>query len=402
LYEDVSRETDLKTTTFTFPGKPGAYIQSHGRAGRRFPFTCIFAGTDCMEKADVFESALCEKGYGELRHPVYGVFKVVPTGTIKRSDKLVSGLNQSLVDIEFSETITDTDVPQSIINTESTIEETLSAMEDAAAVAFAADFAADDVSDAIQAQSIVKEQTHSLTKTLGALAKTNSSAWTEFQTIQRALESGIDAIFTNKLNTARMILNLTKTPARIVISATEKIRGYSRLVKQLINGAIRDPFGAVTLRNQFAATRLNLYAAIANVASGVALSSIQAGTSRAVFASREEAVGASDSILTLLSMIKDFQDAKTSKDVFVDTDAGYSELLAIVTASLDMIMNASFSLPTRRVITLDRDRQIIELAAELYNDIDRIDDLIAQNNLNADEIEILPMGKEIAYYVEVA
>ena len=52
VYENVSKETDLKTATFTFPEKDGAYIQSLGRGGRRFPLTCIFTGENCMKKAE--------------------------------------------------------------------------------------------------------------------------------------------------------------------------------------------------------------------------------------------------------------------------------------------------------------------------------------------------------------
>jgi hypothetical protein len=54
----------------------------------------------------------------------------------------------------------------------------------------------------------------------------------------------------------------------------------------------------------------------------------------------------------------------------------------------------------RRLVKLDRDRNFIELCAELYGSVDNfyLDKLIVENNLNIDELEIIPMGAEVAYY----
>ncbi len=400
LYEDISKDTDLKTSTFVFSGKSGAYIQSHGRAGRRFPFTCIFSGEDCMDEADAFEDALAEKGYGELQHPVYGVFKVVPTGTIKRRDNLVTGLNESIVETEFSETITDVDLPESEVAVDSVIQENLDTFEEVSAQEFADNFFFETAGEAIQGQNVVNAQVYLTSQSLVEIAKQEPSAYSKFQTILKSLENTIDNIFLEKLNAGRQILNLLKTPSRILVSAMVKIDGYQQLINQLIGQYSRDPVGVNNMRNQFASTRLNLFGALADLASGIALASLSSSRGRpAVFSSREEAILAAETLELLLEQAKEFQDSKISKDIFVDTDGGYSELLSIVYGSVQIIINASFSLPTRKIIVLDRDRQLIELTAELYGDLDKIDDVILQNNLNADEIEILSMGTEITYYV---
>jgi len=65
-------------------------------------------------------------------------------------------------------------------------------------------------------------------------------------------------------------------------------------------------------------------------------------------------------------------------------------------------MNVSLSLPMRRTITLDQDRQIIELVCELYGSPDYIDKFISDNDLSADELEVLPMGREVTYHVQIA
>ena len=110
LYENVSRETDLKTASFVFPELDGALIQSLGLGGRTFPLKCIFSGANCNKEADSFEKLLEERGHGILEHPVYGKINVVPTGKIKRTDNLVNGANESSVEVTFSETLVDKDV----------------------------------------------------------------------------------------------------------------------------------------------------------------------------------------------------------------------------------------------------------------------------------------------------
>ena len=52
LYGNVSKETDLKTGLFTFPDKDGAMVQHQGAGAMSFPLTCIFNGSDCIEKDD--------------------------------------------------------------------------------------------------------------------------------------------------------------------------------------------------------------------------------------------------------------------------------------------------------------------------------------------------------------
>lgn len=400
-FEDVTSETDLKSTAFSISGKDGAYVQSHGRAGRRFPFTCIFYGSNCIDAADNFEKALCEKGYGELQHPVYGVFKVVPTGTIKRSDALVSGLNQSTVDIEFSETLVDTSLPQSQTLLESGIEESIDAFENAAALDFAENIKADSATEMIETQNMLKNQKKTIVDDMAKLSSSGKNGWQNFQSLAKEMDNSINSVFVSSLTVGRQFVNILKTPSRMAVSTMLKIDGYSNLIKNLINNSKRDPVGINNTRNQYAATRLNLFSSLAFLSSGVALGLGSGKNSSAVFLSREEAVSAAEIIESLLQDIKSYHDSKVEKNIFVDSDISYKELINIVYASIKVIQGSFFSLPSRRIIKLGRDRQLIELTAELYGDLEKIDNVITDNNLNADEIEILPMGKEITYYVEV-
>jgi hypothetical protein len=119
--------------------------------------------------------------------------------------------------------------------------------------------------------------------------------------------------------------------------------------------------------------------------------------------SRAEAVEAANTIAAFLESAMEFQDAKIAQNAFVDTDTTAALALnELVYTSIQLILNASFALPLQKTITLDRDRQAIELCAELYGTTDYLDDFIIENNFNIDEIELLPMGKKVSYYVKSA
>jgi Mu-like prophage DNA circulation protein len=421
-FEDLEKETDLKTAIFTFIEKDGAYIQSLGRAGRRFPMVCIFAGQYCMDSADEFEAALEERGYGELKHPIYGTRKVVPTGTIKRTDKLVSETNQSIVEITFSETITEDTFPESSVSSEDDIESKLSDYEDSASADFADNFSADTASESLKGMAVLTAQKQTINDKLASIAKKNPSAWTQFQTTIKALENSIEKAFTKALNIARQVLNILKTPSRLLISLKAKLEGYTNLINQIISQFTTDPLGINNIKNQFASSRLVAFSALAEVASGIAITASKTvattdtsasaedgedsgntdtstASSAPGFKSRSEAIEVAESLVAILEKLQDFQDAQVANNAFTDTGGTYEKLVAVVYASVNSIINTAFSLPTQRIITLDRDRQVIELVAELYGDLDKVDDFIQENNLTADTIELLPMGTEIVYYV---
>jgi hypothetical protein len=95
--------------------------------------------------------------------------------------------------------------------------------------------------------------------------------------------------------------------------------------------------------------------------------------------------------------------ANKATDDFVDSSpTSHLALYEVVYDSVLLIANAAFALPMQKTIVLDRDRQVIELCAELYGTTDCLDDFIIGNNFNLDEIELLSMGKRVSYYVQNA
>ncbi len=102
--------------------------------------------------------------------------------------------------------------------------------------------------------------------------------------------------------------------------------------------------------------------------------------------------------------MNDFNNNDTANDgkLFeqIDTGGAYQQLQDAVALTAGFLVEISFSLKQERVIILDRNRTIIDLAAELYGSIDdQLDFLISSNDLSGSEILELPRGREIVYYV---
>jgi hypothetical protein len=83
----------------------------------------------------------------------------------------------------------------------------------------------------------------------------------------------------------------------------------------------------------------------------------------------------------------------------VDTGEAYQALQQAVALTAGFLIQVSFTLAAERRIVLDRDRTIIDVAAELYGSVDdRLDFLINTNNLSGDDILELKRGRSLVYY----
>jgi prophage DNA circulation protein len=451
LWETGKRKTRLKTGVYEFPGRDGAHVQHQGAGARTFPLMCIFSGRDCMEKADSFEDMLKERGVGELQHPTYGTFKVVPTGDIEREDDPVNRNGESRVTITFTETITDDDADNLTEVAAQAIDEKLEEFQNAAVTDFAAAIMTDDVTTKMSIISALNATLENITGALHFVATLDKKLFGNWLASVKELKGNIEKLYqqglnvvgkaedlyVTALNIGRLTLRVMQLPANLSISLAEKIKGYATLTANLIQQYKNDPFGVEKMKAAYATASLALTGACAAIASGSALSiaevaamtgatkpfaappkeeasaepptalsmggvspaaSMSAGT-----ASREEAIEAANQMAVFLETVMDFQDTKIEQNTFVDSSpTAHLALTELVYASIQLILNASFALPMQKTITLDRDRQAVELCAELYGTTDCLDNFIIQNNFNIDEIGLLPMGKKVSFYVQSA
>lgn len=433
----LSRSTPLKTAEHNFPDVDGAEIQSLGLGGKKFPMTAIFSGGECLSLADAFEAALCERGYGTLEHPIYGKHTVVPTGTIERTDDLVSALNESRVKITFSETLTES-LPLSKLAAEDALDAAMNRYENVASSSFFNLIVTGSVDDELQLQGVMTTQDNSLFKGITKLCEKCSNINEKQSLLQKLNEfklnvtnwvSKVDTLASKAQEIATVVIKTARLPSEIAIEGMAKIEGYSSVIKDLLNNVKMDPVGVNAIKNQFAATSTMVGAMVASLSFGVAKSAKEGASAsyeenenseiavnyRSAGSSGSSAVGQSnagkilsrgdvfaiaDAVAVQFEVYKDYIDAQVAKDAFVDTGESYEAVVETVIKSVQMLHEVAFDLPMAKTIKIGKDRQLYELLCELYGKqgFDRADEFIMDNGLNADEIELIPMGREVRYY----
>ncbi|MDD5353080.1 MAG: DNA circularization N-terminal domain-containing protein [Candidatus Omnitrophica bacterium] len=381
-YENVEMSVEKKTGEFVFPEIDGAFIQDLGRAGRRFPFNIFFSGSDYDTDSDSFFAALEEKGIGTLEHPLYGTRKVVPTGTITRRDDLITAANQAAFSVTFSETIENITFPLSQVSTESELKESFDNLKASISDQYASSLVSGNATDNELLKLDLDQKEKSTSAFLEGLTKLNENIKKSYTTIQESFTNNIENLTEEPGAVIDQLITLLSTPSNISASASAQIQGYGSAIDNIINAG-------ETIYNNF----VNSIAFVAGL-----FGSLNLSMPNALFTNRPEAISASESIISLFENITTWLDDNITALELPDTGEIYDSILKLYSQTIIYLIDLSFDLPKEIILTLREDRQLIELCAELYGDLDKLDFFIQTNKLNSDLIELLPMGTVIKYY----
>jgi len=391
-YENVSQQVDKKTTGFTFPDADGTFVQDFGRSGRRYPLRVIFWGNDYDQEAELFEAALLIRGTGKLDHPIYGVIDVVPFGTITRRDDLKTAANQSIIEVTFWETI-GLVYPASQNDPASDVLESVEEYNDVAASEFEE---VTDIDSAVEQASFKNDYQallNSAQSGLQTIADVQEDVSKQFNAIVDSVNNGIDILVQQPLTLAFQTTLLIQAPARALTSIRARLNAYRDLATAIISGdgAVVSPGLNSNNSNTFHTN--DLYASTYVTGSILSVVNNQ-------FITKTQALEAAEDILDQLSDVTDWRDDNYQSLEEIDTGGAYQKLQEAVALTAGFLVEISFTLKQERRIKLDRNRTIIDLSAEIYNDIDtQLDFLISSNNLTGSEILELPRGREIVYYI---
>jgi len=386
LFEDTSKIFGNRTSAFEFPNVDGALIQHLGNIGRRYPLKIFFSGPDYDLETDEFEKALSEKGIGVLETPLYGVVNVVPFGQITRRDNLKTAANQSIVEVTFWET-KGIIFPTVIANPLSQVQNGIAEYNIAAA-------------ETLEENTVLDKQLErqtfedgylalaDRTKTkLDPIANVQNDVRQQFNTIDRSINNGIDALVKDPLTLGFQTVALVQSPARARANITAKLASYRSLVDDIVAGT-----GSLNLSSNDFHTS-DLFAS--SYVTGSVLSSINNE-----FDTKPGALSAAEEILDQFSLVVAWRDANFDNLGQNDTGESYQKLLDTVSIAAGFLVELSFSLKQERKLTLTSARTMVDLVGELYGSVDdQLDFFIDSNELSGSEMLELPAGREIVYYV---
>jgi hypothetical protein len=417
-YVDLQMEFELRGTPWEFPQVNDAYVQRKGFGPRKYPLVCYFSGDNCDLEARAFIAALCEPGQGFLRHPLYGSLNnVVPFGTVKLTDNVTSAANQSIVEVTFW-TTTGAVYPNSDPATQNEIANGLAGFDVAASQAFAVHMKLHKAALRVGAIATIKGLLKKLSAAMSTVSNSVTAIRREMQDGFDALNFGMDVLIGQPLLLAQQLSNLVKAPGRALAGIGSRLDGYNRLLTDVIGSPSANPAeqfasGTALLQrrdsvgNDFHSSDLFTMNAVAG--------SILASTQRvpsgapATFTTRTQALAAADAIAAQFDQLVTFRDdgfaalggiADVSESR-VDTGESMAALQSVAALAVGFLVQTSFGLQPEQIITVDRDRTIIDLSAELYDKVDeKLDLIIDSNNLSGDEILELRAGRPIVYFPE--
>jgi prophage DNA circulation protein len=342
----------------------------------------FFSGQDCDLQATAFEDALNERGQGTLEHPVYGSVLVVPFGDISRRDDLVSAANQAVLEVTFFQT-NGLIYPSPVADTAGTVSDQVAAAESTQAEWFGAAFVESSATVLADLRSRYNRALSTANDILRPIADTVTGTQRAFDQIQSSITRGLDVLIGQPLTLAYQTIQLIKTPARISQQVGARLDAYSNLFQQYIGGPAENRTALYT-RDLFAST--------------TATATAQAAFNT-TYTRRPEAVQAAEQLLALLDALAAWRDEQFAAQGEVDDGSSWQatqDLLATVAGAL---VDQSFDLAAERVLVLTSDRSIIDVCFEVYGSVDdKLDTLMADNDLSGDEIVELPRGRRIVYY----
>jgi prophage DNA circulation protein len=395
-FEDVSKEVDKRTAAFSFPGVDGTYVQDNGQSERRYPLRCIFTGADCDQAAEAFEALLLERGQGSLEHPLYGKKNVVPFGTITRRDDLTNAANQAIIEVTFWSTI-GAIYPSSGFSAKGALVQSLSKSSEKVAHSFSKAMKLNTEARRASSKLSVREGLRNIQAALQSVASASDAVNREFRRIQSDINFGIDVLIGQPLLLARQLMNLATLPARALAGIASRLEAYANLLDRMVASSRTSPadvsvIPALRVRRQ---NDFQLSSLLASAAVTGSVSSVNENT----FTAKPEALAAAEAIIAQIETLTAWSDQRYDDQEQIDVGEGYQALQETTALAVGFLVEISFSLVPERAIVLDRPRNIVELAAEIYGSIDdRLDFLISTNKLTGSGIIELPRGRRIVYY----
>lgn len=404
-YEDVSKNFDARGTAFNFASTDGTYIQQRGNSGQRFPLRVFFWGDNYDKEAAVFEAALREQGYGLLEHPAYDPTDVKPFGRVTRRDDLKTAANQTIFEVTFWETIREL-YPLAEEDTRSDILSAVDAFNEAFGDQFAEQM---DLGSQIERQSFLDSYNDFLTKTkqsLDVIAEAQQSTADKFNAVFDSINRGIDVLIDAPLALARQTQIMIQTPARSAALIGARLDAYGNLAADIFGATnpVQSPNGNDSQStNEF--HNREMYA------SGYVVASI-ISVLNATFDNAPQAIAAAETLSNLLVLYVEWSEAnyqsisQTTTGVITPTEVDqgrpYQQLSKAGGLVTGYLVGLSFTLKQEKSIVLDRERTLIDLTCELFQDVPDayLDALIEDNGISTAEIiDGLPRGREVVYYV---
>ena len=378
------------------PWQTGGSPEDAGNKVRTLRVEGYVGGADARAVHSALMRALEESGPGELVHPTRGRFHVLPVSWSEQESLHQEG-GFIQMQILFKEVLFEP-TPLVVASQDADLRFRITAFVDALADALDAAFALPDIADAEvlvrDIHTAVAIAEHRFLNALGRRLKE------KFATLARILRSTASSMLPNFVATlGANLVDLIRIPS----SDARELQPHVDLMVRY--EATRDEFQRAFGTPKESARQTKHQAAFAEcMLAACAVGASQAALAKTyrrrgqVFAA-VEAVQAFEEIFLMETMRYEHMQGwadTLNHERYQANEVVTRELRHILRATLQILLRRSYRAESERRMVLTRERTLLDLAFELYGDIERVDELMEVNTIN--EPLMLPQGMEVVYY----
>lgn len=396
-YRDVSKSKEKLSTTYEFANTNQTYVQTLGSTMLRLPIEMIFIGDNYIADAEAAFNVLDSSNYGTLQHPAYGEIDVAIVGEIKKEDKILTGIGSSTITVTFYQSIK-TAYPATSLDARGNILSKITEANEAAATQASQAINIKDPVDEANWKTDILNGIKATKNTVAGIVDTTQSISSEITAIQRSVESNINAIASgavdvvgNLLTIGKQIQIFTQLPARLEISIVDRANAFIDGLSSLLGLDSKKDLVNNTNKNKFANADLQATATIAGLA--------EATITNTEFSTQAQAIEYVDVLLNQTERYIVWRESQYTSLELVDDDfSSYQQIQELVNLTAGYLLELSFTLQQQKTFVCDKDYALPVIANKLYGSIDFEQRIIADNNLQGDELFFVSKGKQIIYY----
>lgn len=385
-------------------GVDGVEYQDNGRDDWTYNVDCFFEGRTHPTDAAAFVEVLLEQATPGnpliLEHPRDKVQEVV-VESIRVVHDPNRNANQTTVSVVFHDQLT---LPADRRDRPAiAVEYALESFVEEAKREFGAVALLNSVRDRVATAREVVSQINVITETTGSILDASSQILSDFNAIKQDILNNIDTLLNFPEVLAANIVRLVDAVLSIPGDLFNKSDGLERLYKTSLgidDDSIPTLFGAAP--DSVTRNVANVQALVASTAAAAMLVNVVQNTGsfltkQAAYESSTRALAAVRTVTAALEAPQDAYVGKTVQDRYF-TPSTLQQLQVLKRICYASTQQLTSSLPATRIIRLEKDTSILQVAFDYYDeDIsdDRLWAIAETNNLSIEEMIVIPAGREL-------
>lgn len=379
---NASKLKEYNIAEFNFPLVPGTLVPRGTPRGNKYNLEIYFQGEDHLDIAEAFDKSADDPRPWNLRHPFYGVILVQPVSLSQDN----SAYNVSKFTIPIIETI-DQANPRIVVDPISKILDisalALGNMQVSFGLALPTTF---DIPDMLTDLQSVYDQGAKRVKLTADASNYFNSFREAYAAVSNVVGEAQEAIF--------LIQTVINAPALFIDSVQNRINMLESQFTTLV-----DSIDSVV--SVFDKKRHEQFSG------AIICAMCEASVTDIDYRNRSQVIQVMDKLVDsyniYISNLDSFQtDNGGSPDSYIPDQASIMEISRLVSFTVSNLFYIAISTKQERIIYLDKDTNLIEIAHRLYGllpDDSTIQTIINDNNIGINELLQIKKGRAITYTV---